>query len=29
LFSEFPDINLEAMGFPRDWMQDPFWKRLT
>lgn len=25
LHNEFPEINLQAMGFPTDWQQDPFW----
>lgn len=25
LLREFPDVSLQAMGFPRDWYQDPFW----
>lgn len=25
LISDFPHLNLKAMGFPRDWYQDPFW----
>lgn len=25
LLKEFPEIDLHAMGFPRNWQQDPFW----
>lgn len=25
LIDEFPDVRIEAMGFPQDWYLDPFW----
>lgn len=26
LLAEFPEVPLHAMGFPRDWQEDPFWQ---
>jgi len=26
LLEQFPEIDLEAMGFPQGWRQDPFWQ---
>lgn len=28
LLSDFPEINLQAMGFPSSWKEDPFWQLL-
>jgi len=28
LICEFPDVSLNAMGFPLNWYQDPFWHAL-
>ena len=25
LLIKYPDINITAMGFPKDWQEDPFW----
>ena len=29
LFESFPEIDLKAMGFPIDWMQQPLWSKTS
>ena len=26
LFAEYPNIDLQAMGFPSDWEKEPLWR---